>query len=219
LKVVPRIKPKRLQWRPVSKTFDTLNQVQPSSRSQPRLAMLQVKSARAASVIQATDCVDPLNPEARAKEGLNRQGTSRYRIWFFLGVLLLSAAVIFLRHYARNAAENRKAIEITSAGKVPGILSAGSTVQQPTPPLPATLSSNLPGFVLQVAAMKHEDNAEALAKTLHLRNFPVFVSKRGAGPFYLVTIGVYSDADSAVRVKDELERQGFKSILRRWLPE
>jgi cell division protein FtsN len=47
----------------------------------------------------------------------------------------------------------------------------------------------------------------------------VFVFKRGAGPFYRVAIGVYGDADSAGRVKDELERQGFEAILRRWLPE
>lgn len=181
--------------------------------------MIQEKSARAVSVIQATDCVDPLNPEARANEGLSRQGTSCYRIWFFLGVLLISAAVIFLYHYAHDVGENRQAIEITSTGKVPGILSPGSTVQQSTSPLPVTLSSDFPGFVLQVAAMKHEENAEALAKTLHLRNFPVFVLKRGADHFYLVTIGVYGDADSAVKVKDELERQGFKSILRRWLPK
>jgi cell division septation protein DedD len=133
--------------------------------------------------------------------------------------LLLSANVIFLRHYALSTGDNRQAIGIISAGKVPGILSPGSTVEQSTSTPSATISQDVPGFVLQVAAMEHEDNADALAETLHQRNFPAFVFKRGAGPFYRVVIGVYGDADSAVRVKDELERRGFKAILRRWLPE
>jgi cell division septation protein DedD len=115
--------------------------------------------------------------------------------------------------------DDRQAIEITSGGIVPGILSPGSTVEKSTSTLPATISHDVAGFVLQVAAMKHEDNADALAETLRQRNFPVFVFKRGAGPFYRVAIGVYGDADSAVRVKDELERQGFEAILRPWLPE
>jgi cell division septation protein DedD len=67
--------------------------------------------------------------------------------------------------------------------------------------------------------MKQEENADALAEILRQRNFPVFVFKRGPGPFYRVAIGVYGDADSAARVKDELERQSFKADLRHWVPE
>lgn len=203
----------------MSKNFDALRQIQFASRSRPQLAAIRQKSAQTAFVICSKDCVDPLELDARAYEGLSRHGTSRYLIWFFLGVLLISANVIFLRHYARGMVGNPQAIGIKSAGKVPGILSPASTVEQSTSTLPATLSWDLPGFVLQVAAMKHEDNAEALAETLHQRNFPVFVFRRGADPFYRVAIGVYGDADSAARVKDELERQGFKAILRRWPPE
>ena len=204
----------------MSKIFDALKQAELASRSRSRLAETREKPAQVVFVIHATDSVsmDPLNePEGKANEGLSRHGTSLHLIWFFLVVLLTSATVIFLRHYARGVGDDRQATEITSAGKVPA---PGSTFQQSTSALPATLSSDLPGFVLQVAAMKHEDNADALAETLHRRNFPAFVFKRGAaGPFYRVAIGVYGDAGSAVRVKVELERQGFKAILKRWLPE
>jgi hypothetical protein len=203
----------------VSKTFDTLMRAERASRPRARLAAIPQKSAQAAFVIRAKDCVDPLQLEAGANAGLRHHGTSRYLIWFFLGVLLISANVIFLRHYALSTGDNRQAIGIISAGKVPGILSPGSTVEQSTSTIPATISRDVPGFVLQVAAMKQEDNADALAETLHQRNFPVFVFKRGASPFYRVAIGVYGDADSAVRVKDELERQGFKAILKPWFPE
>jgi hypothetical protein len=147
------------------------------------------------------------------------RGTSHYLIWLFPGVLLISAAVIFLRHNARGVVNDRQAMEITSAGKAPGILPSGSFVEQSTSTLAAALSLDSTGFVLQVAAMKHEDNADALAESLRQRNFTTFVFKRGDDPFYRVAIGVYGDADSAIRVKHDLERQGFKAILRRWIPE
>ena len=203
----------------MSKNFDALRQVQLASRSSPRLAAIGQKSAQAAFAIRSKDCVDPLELETRANEGLSRHGTSRYLIWFLLGVLLILVNVFFIRHYGRGMGDNRQAIGITSTGKVLGILSPGSTVERSTSALPATISRDLPGFVLQMAAMSYKDNADALAETLHQRNFPVFVFKPGAGPFYRVAIGVYGDADSAGRVKDELERQGFKAILRRWQPE
>ncbi|MGB2888075.1 MAG: SPOR domain-containing protein, partial [Candidatus Acidiferrales bacterium] len=85
--------------------------------------------------------------------------------------------------------------------------------------LPPTISPDLPGFVLQVGAMAHEDNADALAEALRQRNLPVFVSRRGTVRFYIVAVGPYSNADSAVTVKAELESQGFQAILRRWSPE
>jgi len=47
----------------------------------------------------------------------------------------------------------------------------------------------------------------------------VFVFKRSDSSFYRVAIGVYGDADSALRVKDELEREGFNAILKRWVPK
>jgi hypothetical protein len=166
-----------------------------------------------------TKAFDTLTQLELARPSRPCHGTSRYLIWLFLGVLLISAAVIFLRHNARGVGDNRQAVEITSAGKAPRILSPGSIVEQLTLALAATLSWDRPGFVLQVAAMKHEDNAEALAETLRQNNFPAFVFKRGTDPFYRVAIGVYGDTDSAVRVKNVLERQGSRAILRRWIPE
>jgi hypothetical protein len=162
---------------------------------------------------------DTLTQPELASRSRPRDGTSHYLIWLFLAVLLISAAVVFLRHNGRGVANDRRAIEITSAGKEPGILSSGSFVEQSTSALATALSLDSTGFVLQVAAMKHEDNADALAESLHQSNFPAFVFKRGDDPFYRVAVGVYGDADSTAKVKGELERQGFKAILRRWIPE
>ena len=148
--------------------------------------------------------------------------TSPYVMLFVLGVLSLFSGVVFGRHYT-GAEKSGRVSAIMAAGKVREIPAPNSTasVEPPsasTSSLPVTLPLSLPGFVLQVAAMKDEDNADALAKTLQKRNFPAFVFKRGANPFYRVAVGAYSDPDSADRVKDELKAQGFKSILKHWSP-
>jgi hypothetical protein len=202
----------------VSKIFDALKKAELASRSRPRLGATQDISAQTVFVLHETDLVDHHRPEARVNERLSRHGASHYLTWFFLGVLSIWAAAIFLRQYARGVVDNRQAIEIKSSGKVPGAPSPDLTFKQSTLALPAAISSDLPGFVLQVAAMKHKDNADSLVESLRRRNFPVFVFKRGNDSFYRVAVGVYCDADSAVRAKDALDRQGIKAILRRWRP-
>lgn len=168
----------------MSKIFDALREAELASRSRARLAATQEKPARAPVVTRSTDPVNAPEPQKRANERLVRHGTSRYLTLCFLGVLIMLAAAVFLRHYVRSRAHNRQATEITSGAKVAEILFLNSTVEQSTSALLATFSRNLPGFVLQVAAMRHEDNAGALAETLQQRNSPALVLKRGAAPSY-----------------------------------
>jgi hypothetical protein len=73
------------------------------------------------------------------------------------------------------------------------------------------------GFVLQVAAMAHRENAEALAKSLQQKNFPAFVFDRGGDGLYRVDVGPYPDAKYAHDVKNELTSAGFRSVLERQL--
>lgn len=170
-----------------------------------------------------TDSVDFLAPQPMPNEELSRYGGSHYLTWLVLGALSLVSGVAFVRHYLGGTGSSWRTKEIMAAGRVPEIPPAdpiASAKPSPvaTPSLPPTLPLDVPGFVLQVAAMKHEDNADALAKTLQKRNFPAFVFKRGANPFYRVAVGAYSDPDSAVRVKDQLKAQGFEAILKHWSP-
>ncbi len=73
------------------------------------------------------------------------------------------------------------------------------------------------GFVLQVGAMAHQENAEALAKSLQQKNFPAFVFDRGGDGLYRVDVGPYPDAKYAHDVKSELTSAGFRSVLERQL--
>ncbi|HEY6905052.1 MAG TPA: SPOR domain-containing protein [Candidatus Acidoferrales bacterium] len=170
-----------------------------------------------------TDSADFLAPQPIPNEGLGRYGASHYLTWLVLGTLSLFSGVALVRHYLGGTESSWRTKEIMAAGKLPEIPLAGpiaSANPSPvtTPFLPPTLPLSVPGFVLQIAAMKHEGNADALAKTLQKRNFPAFVFKRGANPFYRVAVGAFSDLDSAVRVKEQLKAQGFEAILKRWSP-
>lgn len=75
-----------------------------------------------------------------------------------------------------------------------------------------------PGFVLQVGAMTRQENAEALAESLHQKNFPAFVFRHENDRFYRVVVGPFSDVDSTLRVKDELKKLGFDAFRMPWNP-
>jgi hypothetical protein len=170
-----------------------------------------------------TDSVDFFAPQPMPNEGLSRYGASHYLTWLVLGALSLFSGVAFVRHYLGGTGSSWRTREIMAAGRVPEIPPASSIASAKpspvtTPSIPPALPLDVPGFVLQVAAMKHEDNADALATALQKRNFPAFVFKRGANPFYRVAVGAFGDTDSAVRVEEQLKAQGFKAILKHWSP-
>ena len=89
---------------------------------------------------------------------------------------------------------------------------------QPAAPVssPAVLTPNLkptlqgPSFVLQVAAVIHEDNANALVISLSKMNFPVFVLNLPTRSFHYVFVGLYNSKDASTKVKNDLEERGFQ---------
>lgn len=75
-----------------------------------------------------------------------------------------------------------------------------------------TIFASASGFVLQVGAMKNQDNAVSLAGLLRQKNFPAFVVKPASDPLYRVMVGPYSDAKSAAGGESELRKEGFQAI-------
>jgi SPOR domain/PilZ domain len=159
-----------------------------------------------------------------ADEGFSRPRKSHHPVGLILALVILVPVSIFLGHLLGNGGNNPQAIKIpplTIAAASPS--DGGSTAKTPplatTSTLPAAMPFDLPGFVLQVGAMTHEDHADILRNCLKEKNFPAFVFKRSTGRFYRVAVGPYSDADTAVRIKDQLQGEGFEAIIRRWSPE
>jgi cell division septation protein DedD len=91
---------------------------------------------------------------------------------------------------------------------------AGAVARPNVPLLPAAGGK----FALQVAAMREEENAKQLEESLQSKNFAAFVSKRPGDHLYRVMVGPYPDNQSARLAQSALEKDGMKSIARRWTP-
>ena len=78
-----------------------------------------------------------------------------------------------------------------------------------TPPISAGAT------VLQVAALNREGDALAMAQALQQKGFPAFVLTPANDQFYRVQVGPYADAKAANNARQGLEKQGFKSIIKR----
>ena len=72
--------------------------------------------------------------------------------------------------------------------------------------------------MLQVGAMAHEENANALAGSLRQMNFPAFVFKSPTARLHRVIVGPYNSSD-AQKTKSELEKLGFQAIRTEWKPQ
>ncbi|HXX70664.1 MAG TPA: SPOR domain-containing protein [Candidatus Acidoferrum sp.] len=70
-------------------------------------------------------------------------------------------------------------------------------------------------IVLQVAALRHEADALAMADALQQKNFPSFVVTPTTDSFYRVQVGPYSDERTAESARAALDHAGFKAILKR----
>jgi cell division septation protein DedD len=69
-------------------------------------------------------------------------------------------------------------------------------------------------YVLQVAAMRQNVDANAVANSLRLKHFPAFVVNPTSDKYYHVQVGPYHDVKSADAAKKGLESAGFKAIVK-----
>jgi cell division protein FtsN len=131
--------------------------------------------------------------------------------------VLLVAACFFVGYRFHRTGNGSQGSEVRAAPKAADYSSDSSTSPtdpsiDPKPPL------SQQAFVLQVGAMTHQENAEALAVSLHEKNYPAFVSRPGTDRFYRVLVGPFSDVDSTLRVKEQLKEQGFDAFRTPWSP-
>jgi cell division septation protein DedD len=177
-------------------------------------------------------------PEPSLTVGRERAGKSRYSLELFLAVVVLSCALIFLGYQMGSTGASRQSREVTSApteaSSKPEAASAAALPEPAATPAPARTTARTPvpmrtaaptgpsmasGVVLQVGAMKVEDNAAAMAQELRKKKFPAVVFRHGNDKLYRVAVGPYGDADSTAKVKEQLEKEGFKPLLQRWAKE
>lgn len=67
-------------------------------------------------------------------------------------------------------------------------------------------------YVIQVAALMRQDDALAIAGSLHKKNYSVYVQNPQKDKYYRVQVGPFKDQKSADAAKKGLEGEGFKAF-------
>ncbi len=71
------------------------------------------------------------------------------------------------------------------------------------------------GYVVQVAAVSKQQDAEALAGALRKKQYPVFIATPGSDRLFHVQAGPFSDVKEAESVRTRLVNDGYNPILKR----
>jgi DedD protein len=69
--------------------------------------------------------------------------------------------------------------------------------------------------VLQIAALRHQSDALAVADALQQKRFPSFVLTPTSDRLYRVQVGPYPNEHAAESARSALDRAGFKAIIKR----
>ena len=74
------------------------------------------------------------------------------------------------------------------------------------------------GFTVQVDALRHKQDAEALVKILKARHYPIFLVApeyaHSKDNLYRVQVGPFTTREDAERVRDRLSQEGFKPFIK-----
>jgi hypothetical protein len=233
-----------IAWTSDSKNRTGLRFVNVAERTQQRLKAW-VGSKLYPSILDASDGASlaavfpdvnsaaiPFPPSTRSESAVpdvtpeNPSRTNKFRrqLILLLAVAIFCPGFFLLGRYLPTIVESQKPQDVTVAPKpheTPSSEEASFVNSSPaeTQALPPRIDVNMPGFVLQVAAMSQEDNADALAVTLNRKKFPAFVYRRGNDRFYKVAVGPYPDVPSSNQIKSQLQREKYEPLLTRWTPE
>lgn len=82
----------------------------------------------------------------------------------------------------------------------------------PAPTPPAVIARDLH---LQLAAVRVREDAEALAESLRKKGYEVLLNSETGDGWFRVLIGPFPDERAARKMKAKLEKDGYKSILKK----
>ena len=89
----------------------------------------------------------------------------------------------------------------------------------PTPPeaaaaRPETRTTLGTGYLVQIAAVRNQDDAKLLSDALHKQQYPVIVTQPGDKLFH-VQVGPYADIKEAEAMRARLISAGYNAFLKR----
>jgi cell division septation protein DedD len=93
---------------------------------------------------------------------------------------------------------------------------AANASQNPSTPSPAANTSDgAPGsFMVQVAAVSKQEDADILVSSLQKKQYPVFIASSPGDPLFHVQVGPFSDKKDADAMKTRLAGDGYNAIVK-----
>jgi DedD protein len=84
------------------------------------------------------------------------------------------------------------------------------------PPVPATTEppAVTGNFVVQVAAVSHEEDAQLLVSALRAKGYPVNAQTESADKFFHIQVGPYTNMKDAAAAKQRLLADGYQPIIK-----
>src|SRR5262249_8808470 len=89
-----------------------------------------------------------------------------------------------------------------------------ASAKPPPPPSASSVAVPKGSYVLQVAALRTDADALAVANDLRKKRFPAFVQAPQGDKYYRVQVGPYTDPKAVQAAKKGLESAGFKAIIK-----
>lgn len=110
--------------------------------------------------------------------------------------------------------------------KTPSAQSAGSTQPQatnpagtnPSPPSGANAAgseSKNSSYIVQVAAVSKQEDAEFLVAALRRKQYPVFLASGGDDAYFRVQVGPFTDPKEAEAMRAKLAGEGYNPIVKK----
>ncbi len=92
---------------------------------------------------------------------------------------------------------------------------AAPAAAPPPSQAPASQPHSGAGYVVQVAAVAKQEDADALADALRKKSYPVFVMGAANDKLFRVQIGPFADLKQAEEMKARLAGDGYNAIVKR----
>jgi cell division septation protein DedD len=103
-----------------------------------------------------------------------------------------------------------------SGATAPPVLPVATTTQSSTPAAPEISKPEVQsGYIVQVAAVTKQQDAEALVAALKKKQYPVFIVTPTTDNLFHVQIGPFGDARDAESIRSRLVSDGYNPIVKR----
>ena len=146
----------------------------------------------------------PLNPG----EGAEAQTPSTDQLTFYKSVEQKDQPAL-----AAKPAETKPEAN-TPAAKEEARLAA-AVGMTPATVAPAAIATPPPtGYTVQIAAVRRQEDADALVKALRKKQYPVFIASNAPDKLFHVQVGPFSDPKEADAMKARLVGDGYKPIVK-----